>query len=97
MFRLRCFLSVAAKDGGGVFLRVLDIPEEPVAGLRVRLSESEVRRVRRIAPSPHEGEVNCDVGLATYEGSRWERIRAKFESLGWSLLEEVRGTADGPE
>ena len=97
MFRLRCFLSVAAKDGGGVFVRVLDIPEEPVVGLRVRLSDSEVRKVRRTAPSSDEGEVNCDVGLVTYEGSRWERIKARYESRGWSLLEEVRGTVDWTE
>jgi len=87
VYRVQCFLSVVAKDGGGVLVRALSLDEERATEMRVCLAD--VRTARCVGPLPDEGEVVCDVGVAIHEGSCWERIRGRYEAHGWSVVEEI--------
>jgi len=83
---VECWVSVAARDGGGVFRRQADLGA--AAGTRVGFGGDRTGAAG--------GKIVCDVGVAIHRAARWATVRARYEARGWELVEEQCGL-DDPE
>jgi hypothetical protein len=92
MHQAEFFFYASAKDGGGVFRRLLMIPFDPTPGFLIAFDPDdeswEIRHVTWVHP---QRKFICSVGEDVDPQEDWEHMKARYIPAGWTLERELCG------